>query len=191
MATSYTYKLCKGEQSFRDFVLQCSDAFLGRERFGYPAGALTPISPDTYYQQGLPDAEKQLELAKAMSLEEAAKACEVQYIESYASFIQSEKNKLDTRNRLLAMREKVEAWQIPDDLADLKKFMLDQLGGDLRYTEPREPPEKMTTEDYCTLKVDMAERMVQVYKEGIERERQRVTGINKWIQDLAASLPTE
>ncbi len=153
MPSGYTYDIEKDPKfTARDFALTCARAF----------GAFI-------HQRDEPLTERpkapEMDTYAAKNLESALKAKEVWFTTSmedkrgqWQRCMQSRQDEYEARlgefkvmsKRYADMRAKVDAWQVPVELANLKRFMLEQIDESVRWSFSKEPraPEQETFEEW-------------------------------------------
>ena len=165
MPTGYTAKLCDGEQTFKDFAMQCARAFgplvemredpseswqatysCHPNSCPYISSIDAPIPEKTkrssYYDEALSKTVAEYDRLKTMLPGKAlayGKACFNERIKRLQGRLEKSQS---TRDRILKMIAQVEAWPVPtDEHNPLKAFMLEQLtttlenDGDTDYYE--------------------------------------------------------
>lgn len=197
MPTGYTAKLMKNGQTFREFALGCARAFgacVTMRDDETDAPIPEKFEPSDLNVKALAKAERELKRlsrftpAQQLAFGNRAKKKEVECRKKYARAHREEDARIDD------MVRRVKAWSEPSQHhANLKVFMLEQLelsrnGADywdglVVKSEAKSPI------DYYTDALAAAARDIKYHREEIEKERARVEGRNRWLQQLRASLP--
>ena len=95
----------------------------------------------------------------------------------------------EIRKRYEAMKEKVTAWNIPEEYASLKRLMLEQLNSSLDWdcghrasTNDEQPQE--TIEEWYQANIEANEWDINYHTEQYEKEKARVAEDNKYLRGL-------
>ena len=196
MTSGYTYKVEKGEISFRDFTLDCSRAFGALVYLRDQPNAPIPdeILPSPYHEQELKNARRELRRAENMSLEEAEREVNQQYKSDILEFNKGKKTNAQTRINYESMLEQVRNWQPPTkDHVGLRDFMISQLEesieSDCGGSYYDEPPKKQTGEEYRTSLIEYAQESIARHKDRFNKEVQDAKQGNEWLRALKDNLP--
>jgi len=199
MPTGYTAQLCKEEQSFEEFALDCARNF-GATITMRDEPRYTPIpkfEASTYHKDALLLAEKEKARLDSLSIEEwevaAKKDLESKRIASIAYIEKQDKVKL----RLLKMKQKVEDWRPPSgDHINMREFMLSQLETTMKYDGNSEREQEalaaMPSEpDYSAWAANtrfINSKSIKYHEEQYAEELERTEERNKWVSQLKDSL---
>lgn len=198
MPTGYTHNVGDGTLTeFRDFALQCARAFGALITMrDAPADAPIPdvIEPSSYYSGRLAESEALLAALDRMGddeIRQAAQADNDARMEAYRKRCQDVQ---DTRDRYLAMLEKVQAWTPPTpDHERMKSFMAEQLADsiacDCSYTP--EAPVLMSATDWLNARLEDLKQQIETHRKNDAEERRRAAERTAWVAALRASLPIE
>lgn len=198
MPTGYTSDIYEGKEvSGKDFVLKCARAF----------GALiqmrdeplnTPIpnefKPTSYHLKSIKQDKEQLEKYRNMSLEEAERQAETDYLLSVGNAHEQRKRALEMKSRYEKTLNEVKAWEIPSsEHKELKEFAIKQLEEsiqwdcNLKFCDPNLVV-KLSPEEWLERKISMCEKNIKYHQEEHEKEIEHVNTRNKWINQLRESL---
>ncbi len=187
-----------GESSLRDFILDCFGELFEPLRLPdniTDAQIPDEFVPDPYHEQELEMARRKLEKVKGMTLEEAEREAEKEYITARARFNEHIVDPGQTMRNYKSMLEQVEAWRPPssEDLNGLKEYMLGLLKESIKSKRDRvdysRPLEKETGEDYKANLVERAQRTVVYHQEQYESGVRIAEGRTARIRALKSSLP--
>lgn len=201
MPTGYTAKLCEGEQSFNEFVMQCSRAMgatiMMRDE---PFDAEIPerFEPSDYHAKKVEEGRARIEQINSMSDEELKAEAEREEREQMQSLRQRIEKTGETVERLRAMVAKVDKWEPPTpDHMGLKTFMLEQLentidfDGDCKYyLDQLQSMKKLSGTKWKEKEIAKELKSIAYHEDQHEQELQRTEARNTWIKQLRDSLPT-
>lgn len=207
MPTGYTAKLYEGEeQSFNEFVLECSRAFgaMISLRDDPRAEIPTELEVDSFYFTQVEKAQKELEqLQNASDAELMVQAkSERQY--SLSSQYENAVRKEAARQGYTEMLAKVKAWVPPtEEHVNLKAFMVEQLESSLQsdcrgeavdleelrslVNRPVEDSD-IDIEKFRAEGLNIAERRLTYAAEHLADQQNSVADKNRWIKALRNSL---
>lgn len=203
MPTGYTSDVKDGKvTSLRDFALACARAFGACVTLrDEPSDAPIPdeFKPETkYHDDAILKAQRDLDEIAELDAAECGRRAKADYEAELASWREYEARQDEDRNRYLSMREKVKAWEVPEELSPLKKFMLEQLTESIRFdcggedrTNPyfdARTPKRLTGAEWRTSRLDAASKSLAYSTQQRDAEIRRVAERNKWIATLRASL---
>ena len=189
MPTGYTAKLCEKDVPFGEFVLNCAKAFLGqmKERDG-------PIpekfEADTYHRDELSKARARKVKIQNMTDTQADFVAADIHAEQTKQNAEIKRERLKLRERLVAMRTKVEAWEPPTEHHEaLKKFVLDQLQMTIESDSwiPRDVP-RLNGAEWRHLELAEAQHKIDYHEKGHNQEVKNTADTNAWVEELRRSL---
>lgn len=207
MPTGYTAKLYEGEeQSFNEFVLECSRAFGAMISLRDDPRAEIPaeLEVDSFYFTQVEKAQKELEqLQNASDAELMVQAkSERQYDLSrqYENAVRTEA----ARQGYTDMLAKVQAWTPPtDEHVNIKAFMVEQLESSLRSDCRNEPVDleelrslvnrpvedsDIDIEKFRAEGLNIAERRLSYAVKNLADQQNSIADKNRWIKALRDSL---
>ena len=199
MATGYTSGVQSGEiTELKDYILRCSRNF----------GALVHMRDDNinidikhreindYYLRKLNETNEEFEKFKKLSDDEIQEIIDKDYEERLKRREENLRNFAEGKQRYLDMLEKVEAWKSPTrEHNKLKVFAMEQLSDSLAFDYGDnvkeiylKEPVKFKIEEYreCSIKGFLKD--IEYYSKQYREEIERVSKINKWIDDLINSF---
>ena len=200
MPTGYTSELNKGEQTFKDFALQCARAFGANVMMrDDPWDAqIRKYEPSDYYLKEVEKSEKELARLIAMSFDEVKKEWDDFVNEELAKTEKHNKERDALRIRYQRMIDEVKAWTPPTpDHQGLKNFMLEQLTDSMEHDcYKREFPSKYNPkhEDveapikWHDARIANTKQHIEYYKKEHKEEVERCNMRNAWNQALMDSL---
>lgn len=200
MAIGYIYLVKEGKTTFRKFALECArqlSPVVYTEMEELPSGTPIPdeFKPHPYHKEEIERAKKNLERAKAMTIEEAEIKVEGIYNECIRSNNETRKKREETRVRYESMLEKVRAWDPPTpDHTNLKDFMISELEQSIERDCPTSclsEPERQTGEEYKAILIRQAESDIARHEKGWEEDVKGAREITDWVRALKDSLPEE
>lgn len=199
MATGYTHCIKDGI-SFKDFTKRCAQAFLIEYR---DCSSSTPIKrnipvDDSYYQQMLQDATEKLDKLQEMSEEEANVFADTSFIDRTSDFKKYLNDAISLKEKYEDMLAKIEAWNTPIELNNLKDFMISQIMAsighdcDMDYYEnaikEQTKKVKITGKEWLKLEIASAKRDIKYAKENIDKEVASNKNRNDWVDALLDNL---
>ena len=187
MATGYTMKIEEG-QSFKDFVLNCSQAF---SRRASEEGELKEHPVDEYYKDELEKAKKELLTAGTLTTEQAEVEVEKEYTREMKSREDSIQGNKDLRLKYEVMLTKVNNWEAPTSKhIPLKEFMVGQIESSIIYDCYYVPatPKKRTPQEWIATQIKRAEHNIEYHKKEWEESLERNKSNNDWVRNLKESL---
>lgn len=207
MPTGYTAKLYEGEeQSFNEFVLECSRAFGAMISLRDDPHAEIPaeLEVDPFYFTQVEKAQKELEQLRNASdaelLVQAKSEREYTLSSQYENAVRTEA----ARQGYTDMLAKVQAWVPPtDEHVNIKAFMVEQLESSLRSDCRNEPVDleelralatrpvedsDIDIEKFRSEELKYAERRLAYATKNLADQRKNVADKNRWIKALRDSL---
>lgn len=192
MPTGYTSEIANG-QTFEEFVWGCARAFgaliMMRDE---PANAPIPeFQPSDYDRQRLTEHAAELNALMLMTPEQIAAAALKDYERQYKEVEKWNKGKDALHLKYTTMLSRVDAWNPPtEEHKGLKKFMAQQIQGSIDFDcRLSELPEPMQPKAWHELKIQSLKRAIAYNEEAQREEIERTNNRNKWVKDLAASVP--
>ena len=189
MPSGFTAALYDGEQSFKEFVLHCACS-----RF-YDMSALPKKwIANSYYKDRLAEYRAELAKAEKMTMTEAEREANKEYAKAWKEFEKNQRERVGTKDRLLAMRNQVADWAPPTkDHEALKKFMLEQIAStiehDTKLSEFR--LERKTSSDWLCEKIAGLKQDIEYAEQCYAKEVQQTKQRNDWCYALLTSLKDE
>ena len=194
MPTGYTYRIEEDpEFTFEHFVWVCARAFGAlMEMRDEPLDAPIPesVGLDAYDTEATKEAEKELALAKAFTLEEAEKRAAEEYQTALVEWAEDTRKQDAIRLRYAAIRARAADWDPPtSDHENLKKFMLEQIDESTRYVYEPQKPVELTGVQWLDIRLKCAQDSLRHAKERLKKGKQQVTKANTWVKVLRESVP--
>lgn len=207
MPTGYTAKLYEGEeQSFNEFVLECSRGFgaMISLRDDPRAEIPTELEVDSFYFTQVEKAQKELE--KLQNASDAELMVQAKSERSYqlSRMYESAVRKETARKGYTDMLAKVQAWVPPtDEHVNIKAFMVEQLESSLQSDCRDEPVDldelraltnrpvedsDIDIEKFRAEGLDFAERRLAYASERLADQQNSIADKNRWIKALRDSL---
>lgn len=189
MPTGYTSDLYDGKDvSFEDFTLSCARAFgywVHQRDEGFDQKPRIR-QVDTYYLNSVAQDKKALRDWKAMSDDEKYDQWRDYADKTEARNAEYARETRERTARFQAMHDKVEAWDAPEGLENLKTFMKEQLSYDIR-DEPT-PSEVMEFDEWVDNHEQFLVRSLTYSQERLDKELENVRISAQATTDLYASL---
>jgi hypothetical protein len=194
MPTGYTEIIEEG-CSFEQFALRCARAFavLSPMREA-PMDAPIPekFEVSGRYTDRLNLAKKELERVRALTLEQAADAAQVDFERSKQSYEHLLDSEEERRARYEVKLAEVKAWKPPTpDHRILREFMLEQVMGSMRFcdfTSYAIAPSLKTASLWLGDALERANRELENAREDLEREIENARKRTEWVAALRGSL---
>jgi bisphosphoglycerate-dependent phosphoglycerate mutase len=179
MPTGYTAAIKDGI-SFKDYVLRCSKAIgyfyhMRDDDLGKPP----VINEDTYYQDQLKELIEKMKNPDRYSIEEYNKDVleEREYKEKRFQEVQ------DLREKYEQMLKECKSWDVPSELDELKKFMIQQIESSIDFDcDPFEPYQQPSYEEWKDAKIKKEKWSFDYYSEEANIEQERNEQKRKWFE---------
>lgn len=200
MPTGYTDQITE-DMSLRTFALICVRA-MGVCITMRDDPADTPIperfEPHDYHEKQVRISRERLQQLDGMSLTDVEAEWARTAAENRAKLATRLKENEATKARYERMLGLVQAWDPPGDVAGLKKFMVEQIEGSIKfdvhdkeelarwYAPPLGQPGDWLESQKAQARKDIAYHLAEH-----SREVELTEGRNRWLADLRASLPEE
>jgi len=207
MASSYTYKIVAGDQTFAEFLYGAARAMTPFIHMRDTSGAKQLTLPAKATQSDN-DADKARILRRLESDKDALRlhlakslaTFELEFAEfkakEWAEYAALCAKRLPIRKRLNDLRSRVAAWEPPTpDHGGLKDFMLEQLDDSLQWDAriPEEPEFPATVIDYRNNETEWlrgnVESQAQEYERYVQRGLEESNSSLSWIAALVKSEP--
>jgi hypothetical protein len=196
MPTGYTADVQDGKiTTLEQFAWQCARAFGACITMrDDPSDAEIPerFEPETkYHDAAIASAEGTIALLESMTEAEAEQAAAEQYEAENDQRARYRNEKAEYRQRYTSMLEKVNAWRVNPELAELRKFMLEQLQSSIESDcseYPQPTPEKLSGATWKERRLVHERQSIAYHKAEREKEIQRTAGRNAWLAQLRADL---
>lgn len=196
MPTGYTSDLCDGEQSFEQFVWQCTRAMgvcvMMRDE---PLGHLPPLRFEgeaSHERERLTEAQSEQARYDRMTIEQADREAKYEHDKAVRNYHRSYAEHRELRHRLDKMRKRVADWTPPTaDHVGLKDFMLEQLDltidfdGRFLSNHPEEKDGRRWLRERRKWAREEVDRCEKCLYEELDRSDKR----NAWLAALNASVP--
>lgn len=196
MATGYTAPVQSGEvDTLEAFALRCARAFgalvMMRDD---PMDAPIPerIDFDTsFHDKELAAAEARLAELATMSPHERERAADLAHSAELDRWERRVSADELTHHRYSTMLAKVEAWAVPDDLAKLRSFMIEQLVSSMEFdcaflNDP--PPKPLAADEWHAAEVTKATWSRDYHTEQRAKAAARAADATRWLDQLRASV---
>lgn len=194
MATGYTYDVREGkETTLRAFVLRCASVTDIPLDIAIQAAEEEERQDILRYQKYVDDARATVAAASAMTLADAEVGAEKDYRFAVQTHLDAIARNSEQQARYAAMEAKVEAWQAPAVIADLKEFMLDQLRESAEHDNVLrlyDEPKLLTPEQWLQNRKYLAARTLEFAIKDLENLIKRSNRAER-LRALRASLPPE
>lgn len=194
MTTGYTQYIKEGNISFPEFAMKCARAFgalIEMRDDSLDAQIPNEIKPSEYHKEEMERMQKELDIANAMTLEEAktkaAEEFEDVVIRQRRYIIQN----YILRRKYEDMLHKVKMWQPPtSEHINIKMFMIGQIESSINFDctyVPEDPIEKSSEvwlkehQEKCHRDLD---NHIKEWHEELKRSIERT----EWIKELKKSL---
>jgi len=166
MPNGYTAPIYEGEDiSFRDFILRCARGFgfaVGQRDEPMDAPLKTYFEPNTkYHDDALKKAWATLERVDAMSDAELEQEAQERYEAGVRAHEEAAEKTAAMAERYDAMIEKVEAWPVPGELAEMKKTILGWLRESREHDAGRVYPSMPERQTGAELREELRERAMR------------------------------
>ena len=189
MATGYSLPVEDGRiTTLSDFARKCAEAYFIQMRDS--CGPLPDaFEPNPYYAKELAEAKAELaeveswDTARIAEEHRSATAEDLQRIQQYAA------NRKAESDRIVAMHEKVEAWEVTGPfLSRLKTFMLSQLDQDLEPRTVRAYEPETVPEIWYSAELAARRARVRYFESQVAEDLSRVAADNARLAELRRGL---
>lgn len=197
MPTGYTAKIADGI-TFRQYALNCAKAFgalISMRDDPMDAEIPEKFEPSDYYFKKLEETELELEKVQKFTDSEAENEARFEYdkeLESHKKYLD---DKFKLKEKYLDMLKQVNAYQPPTpDHVEYKNFMKSQIEQSIDFdcsTTHCKPPTLKSGRVWLSEKIARLVKDVNYYREEKQKEIERVTGRNEWVDALRNSLPSK
>lgn len=195
MPTGYTQPLCERDVSLADFALRCARAFGAtvEQRDESLDAAIPPaFEVPAFYYERLAGAQARVAELANMTLEDAGKACGVEFIKEMRHRGEQVRRIQAFAARRAKLLEEVEDWEPPtDDHKGLKAFMLEQLAKVKDEADPSYYQTPIFTKDAKRWLEDQRKQAFEEleYRQKVLKEQEAlVASRNAWLTALRSSL---
>ena len=195
MPTGYTAAVQSGEITTLDaFAFRCARAFDALITMrDEPLDAPIPerLEPNTdYHDKKLAEAMERLNELTKLTPEQAEFRAHQAYEEAVAAYMRCKEDKAEEFERYETMLAKVISWSVPEKLADLKKFMVEQLQESIRFDCGYEPAEPARVDGAAWLASEIKDASDDVAHHAKRRAEEiaRTTARNEWLAALRANI---
>lgn len=201
MPTGLTSKIYEGEDmSLRGFALMCVKQLgYGYYASGYgeedlPLDKAPVIKPKRYHKIELDRVTKQYE--KFKKLQEDTEALMAKYEEVMSHITKdsedSKKKNKELQSRYESVLEKVNRWDVPEELSSLKNLMTDQLNDSIKYDcrtyEEDEERKNPTLEEWVNSENKHFEREIEYHTKEYAKDVEYSKECNEYIKKLYEEL---
>lgn len=191
--TSYIYE--NKANTLEDFIKVCVSAF----SYDRPIDMKTALLPketkvDSYILERLENALKELTEFENMSYEERLDLFNREVNDNIQSVHKYLEEKRDFNKKLTNMIEQIEAWKVPDELKELKKFMNDQcklcIDTDESYSKQQiDHWTKLKYSEWVKSKFDQLMQNYDYAEEDLEKAVDAIKKYNRWISKVKRYIP--
>jgi hypothetical protein len=195
MPTGYTQPLSERDVSLADFALRCARAFGATvELREEPLDANLPplFEVPSFYYERLTGAQVRVAELANMTLEDAGKACGVEFIKEMRHRGEQVRKILAFATRHAKLVEEVNAWEPPtDDHKGLKTFMMEQLKLVKDEADPSYYQTPLFAKDAKRWLDDQRKQAfeeLEYRQKAIKEQEDLVASRNAWITALRNSL---
>ena len=196
MPTGYTCDVSDGKiTTLRDFAMQCARAF-GALITMRDAPLGTPI-PDTltpqtdYHDKAIREAQEQLKKLTAMTPARVAAAAKADADKIAAAHASADADRLVRENRYKAMLAQVVEWRVPAEIAELRKFMIEQLQESIEFDcgdMPKYGDKPIPAEQWLESRRTKLLHDITYHQEERAKEVKRTAERNAWLDALRTAL---
>lgn len=196
MPSGYTADIYEGKKvSGKNFIMKCARAFGATVMMkDDPLEKEIPeFQPSTYHLDSVERAKKSLVKYENMSLEEAEKLCEQQYLSEVERVNKIIKEKEELRSRYEKTLNEVKEWTPPtNEHIELKKYAIDQLEQSIKFdcnvSYYLNPVHRESPEEYLESMIKSCKKDIIYHTKEYQAEIKRIKERNKWVNDLKDSL---
>lgn len=195
MPTGYTCHVQNGETTtLRDFAMICARAFGACITMrDDPIDKQIPerFEPHTdYHDERLREALATLAEMERLDEGEKQARATAHNRECATAYQEWEDREAKEKARYSAMLEQVEAWDVPESLADFRKFMIEQLQTSIDHDcgYRKDPPKPLTPDEWFIQTLQSAALSVEYHTKSRAEEIERTEDRNRWLADLRSAL---
>jgi len=198
MPTGYTAGVQNGTVAdFKTFAMQCARAFGALiDMRDSPADAPIPEEqkPSEYHVEAIAKAEGNLAELRNMGLEERAAAWRAARTAAELRRDEYRAERVQQEERYRAMLAEARAWSPPTaEHQGLKDFMVKQLSESIEFDcrPPHYDPTSSVGDsplEWWDSQIAAVQRDIEYHREEDAKERLRVAGRNRWVNELRRSL---
>jgi asparagine synthetase B (glutamine-hydrolysing) len=194
MPTGYTCIIEDGA-TFEQFVWRCARGvgmLANMREESMDAVVPEAFTPGEYYVKSVEEARTRLYDLERMTVAEAAVKAREEYDEAIAENVERHEKARLVRDRYLAMRDHVAAWEPPTaDHQPMKKFMLEQIDESMRFDRHVYQVELPTLDGASWLADEKSDALKDLDRaeKSLAEEIKRTDTRNRWIRQLRLSVP--
>lgn len=195
MPSGYTAVLEERDVTFEDFLWRCAKGFY-RDREDSLDGPVPEkyVFDFTYEKRSIAEDKKELAKLEKMSLSEAREEIKASNERASREWEKSNKKTIAAREKYLKIREKIVDWVPPTkDHEELKKFMLEQMDQELRWTKPHDFEPMGTTNEEVRKWIDERivdkKRSLAATEMRLAEKQENEKKANEWLAKLKESVP--
>jgi len=195
MPTGYTHNVQTGKVTdLNDFAMNCARAFgalITMRDEASDAPIPERLEPNTeYHDKALAAARSAMDEVPGLSASDCDQRAAEEFEQALTQHTERQAERYKEEVRYKDMIEKVEQWQVPEALAGLRNFMLEQLQGSVKFDCNYKPerPIRLTGEDWRKEQLRKASRDLAYHTEERDKEIERTRGRNEWLADLRRAL---
>lgn len=197
MPTGYTHDVQTGKiTGLNDFAIRCARAFgalISMRDKASDAPVPERLEPNTeYFDKALASARNTMDEVPGLTASDCDQRAAEEFEQALAQHTERQAERYKEEVRYKDMIEKVEQWQVPEAIAGLRKFMLEQLRQSVKFDCNYKPerPIRLTGEDWRKEQLRKASRDLAYHTEKRDKEVEHTRGYNEWLADLRKSLMT-
>lgn len=189
MPTGHTIPIEEGDDSFKNFAWRCAKVFgfmLHMRADPENAKPRPPVFDDSYHANALAKALVTMQDLVAMSDEDWHREHEQWWDKQQEFFLSETKRFEDLTEKYDAMLCKVQAYEPPEGLEDLKEYMLNQI----KVSRPSRPncPDFMPLEDFKDRRINWLQKDISYHsqwlKEQEKRQEENMDMYNAFVESL-------
>lgn len=192
MPTGHTAAIMEGrDTTLETFVMSCCRSFgICITMRDDPADTPIPdeFEVEGYYFKNVEKARQDLAVAMATTLHEAEIRAHAEFVHDHAEWKKRVERRKIENQRLDEMKARVEAWNCPELMKDLKPFMLNQLTMSYESGRWDSEPVPLLAHDWLTLKQKLATEQLAYHEKQLLEAQERVNGRNQALAEIRASL---
>lgn len=192
MPTGHTAAIMEGRvTTLEDFAMSCLRSF-GTCIEMRDAPADTPIPEEfqvsSYHLSAVEEAKAELAKFESMTVEVAEVEAQAEWHREYAEWQKRQERRTAENSRLDKMKAKVEVWNCPDLMSELKPFMLNQIEISYESGSWDKEPVSFGGSEWLTIKRTLAAEQLAYREKQLLEAQERVNGRNQALAEIRASL---
>ena len=193
MPTGYAEAI-KDDITLEQYAMRCARAWgaliMMRDD---PLDAPIPeeIPPTTWYKEHLKEEQDRLALLESLSIEDASSMNLMEFNKAMEVYEKRMQGKTILRQKYIAMRNKVSAWEVSEPYLSFKSFMIEQIDTSMEgdcNVKYEQTPVLIDTQQWLQEQIAQTQKQIAYFTEQDAEEVARCADRNAWLRGLREAL---